>query len=299
MQVLSKDEWLPRAKAHSARAGEVTSAHLERRSRHERHPVEDFLFDYYPVRPSALRRWMPGIGVALKDAVVDGDPHPLLGWSRDLVVEGDVVKLDLSAFLERRGRSVLYIRDLLAATDGRAGKFGCFGMHEWAMVYKTDNPRHPEPLRLGQAGTDAVVESHDIACTHFDAFRFFTDSARPLNRIRPTRERQPELEQPGCLHANMDLYKWASKLGPLIPGELWLDCMDLAMAVRRLDMAASPYDLRQWGVEPVPVETTDGKAEYVRRQREFADRAEPLRRALIEHASAALSFRYPATMNKE
>lgn len=299
MQVLSKNEWLPRAEAHNARAGEVTSAHLRRRSRQERHPVEDFLFDYYPIRPSALRRWSPGIGVGLQDAVVDGHPHPLLAWSRDLVVDGDVVKLDLFAFLERRGRSVRYIRDLLAATHGRTGRFGCFGMHEWAMVYNTDQPRHPEPLRLGRAGTDAVVESHDIACTHFDAFRFFTDSARPLNRIQPTRESQPELEQPGCLHANMDLYKWASKLGPLVPGELWLDCMDLAMDVRRLDMAASPYDLTQWGVEPVPVETVEGKAEYVRRQREFSDRAQPLRRALIEHASAALSSGYPATMNMD
>lgn len=299
MQLLGREEWTARADAHAARAGEVTSAHLRRRSRHERHPVEDFLFDYYPVRPAALRRWSPGVGFALEDAVINGSPDPRLAWSRDLVVEGDVVKLDRESFLLRRGDSVRYIRNLLAATLDRPPRFGCFGLHEWAMVYDTDQPRHPEPLRLGRAGTDAVVESHDIACSHFDAFRFFTDSARPLNRIRPTRENQPELEQPGCLHANMDLYKWASKLGPLVPGELWLDCMDLSMDIRRVDMAASPYDLREWDVPPIPVETAEGKAEYARRQKEFSARAQPLRRRLIEHADAALPPLTPATMRTD
>ena len=82
--------------------------------------------------------------------------------------------------------------------------------------------RHPVPLRLGQAGTDAVVEAHPIRCTHFDAFRFFTPSAVQLNRLQPTRATQVDLEQPGCLHASMDLHKWAGKLGPAVPGELAL-----------------------------------------------------------------------------
>ena len=86
----------------------------------------------------------------------------------------------------------------------------------------------------------------------------------------------------------MDLYKWAAKLGPLVPGELWLDCFELACDVRRLDMAASPYDLRDWGVEPVRIETPEGKAEYVARQRAFSRRAEPLRRALIACADRVL-----------
>ena len=52
-----------------------------------------------------------------------------------------------------------------------------------------DETRHPQPLRLGGAGTDTVVESHRIACSHFDAFRFFTDDARPRNTLsaRPRR----------------------------------------------------------------------------------------------------------------
>ena len=50
------------------------------------------------------------------------------------------------------------------------------------MVYRLgeDETRHADwPLRLGPDGTDAVVESHRIACSHFDAFRFFTEPAAP------------------------------------------------------------------------------------------------------------------------
>jgi hypothetical protein len=47
-------------------------------------------------------------------------------------------------------------------------------------------------------------------------------------------------------------------------------------------MAASPYDLRAYGHEPVPIETTAGRAAYARAQAAFAARAEPLRSALID-----------------
>lgn len=89
------------------------------------------------------------------------------------------------------------------------------------------------------------------------------------------------MEQPGCLHAGMDLYKWAVKLGPLVPGELMLDAFELARDIRELDMRASPYDLTGWGYSAVPVETPEGKAAYVAAQREFTARAQPIRAALL------------------
>jgi hypothetical protein len=149
------------------------------------------------------------------------------------------------------------------------------------MVYRQGAHRHPLPLRLGQAGTDAVVEGHPVRCSHFDAFRFFTPAATGRNRLRPTRATQVELEQPGCLHATMDLYKWAYKLGPAVPGDLLLDCFALAADVRELDMRASPYDLRAAGHDPVAIETPEGKAEYVAAQREFARRGAALRSRLL------------------
>ena len=45
------------------------------------------------------------------------------------------------------------------------------------------------------------------------------------------RDEEP-FEQPGCLHANMDLYKWAFKLAPFAPAELVADCFALARDIR-------------------------------------------------------------------
>ncbi|MBU3751526.1 MAG: 3-methyladenine DNA glycosylase, partial [Mycobacterium sp.] len=166
-------------------------------------------------------------------------------------------------------------------TASRPPRFGCFGMHEWAMVYRTDATRHRVPLRLGAAGTDAVVESTPLRCSHFDAYRFFTAAAVDRNESRLTRAGQTDTEQPGCLHANMDLYKWCYKLGPLVASELLMDCLELAAAARELDMRASPYDLADYGFDPVAVEEPAGRAEYVHRQGQLAERAVPLRATLL------------------
>ncbi|WP_372595464.1 3-methyladenine DNA glycosylase [Actinotalea sp.] len=279
--VLEPAEWTAAAAEHAARADELTAAHRARRAAGVRHPIEDFLVDYYGLRPGRLRRWHPGVGVRLAgpDAPHDGER-----WYRSTSDGRGLVELDTPAFLSDRGSTVGYVRHLLSATASRPAHTGCLGLHEWAMVYRQDDPlrRHDLPLRLGREGTDAVVESHPIRCSHIDAFRFFTPQARPLNRLQPTRETQPDLEQPGCLHATMDLLKWAMSLGPAVPGDLLLDTLELAFASRRLDMQASPYDVSSLGERAVAIETAEGRAEYVERQRGLAARAAPLRRRLIE-----------------
>jgi hypothetical protein len=279
--VLEPEVWRAHQEEHRRTVDELTAGHRARRSRGERHPVWDFMFSYYPVTPGKLGRWNPGVGVAL--VADDGERPGLTGSLRDTRGTGGTPlwELDADALLGRRGDSFRFIRRLLAATLDHTPRFSCFGMHEWAMVYH-DEPRHPEPLRLGRAGTDDVVEASTLRCTHIDAFRFFTEDAVPRNTLHPTRQTQVDMEQPGCLHATMDLYKWATKLGPLVPGDLWLDTFRLACDVRRTDMEASPYDLRQWGFAPVAVETPEGRAEYVRRQRNFAARGQVLRRSLID-----------------
>jgi hypothetical protein len=281
--VLSADEWSARAAAHESRIDRWTAPHRERRHRGETHPVLDFLFTYYSQTPARLRRWHPGPGVALAGAA----PHATWRWYTT-GADGSVA-LDTAAFATDRGDTVRFIRRLLAATAARPAFSGCFGLHEWAMVYRDRGTRHPVPLRLGRDGTDLVVEAHQIRCTHFDAFRFFTPPAAGRNRLQPTRETQPELEQPGCLHAGMDLYKWAYKLGPATPGELVADCFELAVEIRELDMRASPYDLRAHGYPPVPIETADGKATYVAAQRRFAERSAVLRAQLIDVCDALTS----------
>ncbi len=134
-----------------------------------------------------------------------------------------------------------------------------------------------------------MVEQHRISCSHFDAFRFFTDDARPLNVLDPRSDDRPAFEQPGCLHAGMDLYKHAYRLSPLVPSELVADCFALARDIRVLDMRASPYDLSALGYSPVRVETAAGKQEYVAAQRAFAERGAPLRQRLVEQCERLLA----------
>ncbi|MFS0912922.1 3-methyladenine DNA glycosylase [Microbacterium sp. 179-I 3D2 NHS] len=274
--VLSRDEWTARREAHEQRADALTAEHRTRIGRGEKHPVWDFLFTYYAYKPAQLRRWHPGAGVELADAAERGTWRWYSPGSTP-----DAVVPDAQAFAREKPELASLVERMLRRTASRPGQFGCFGLHEWAMVYRAGEHRHPVPLRLGQAGTDAVVEAHDLRCTHFDAFRFFTPAAVPRNRASLTRDAQPLVEQPGCLHAGMDLYKWAMKLGPLVPGDLLLDAFELARDIRLLDMEAAPYDLSPWGVVPVPIETPEGKAEYVRRQRAFAERGAALRFALL------------------
>ncbi|PKQ18210.1 MAG: 3-methyladenine DNA glycosylase [Actinobacteria bacterium HGW-Actinobacteria-8] len=274
--VLPRAEWEPVAEAHADRADALTAGHRGRKSRGEKHAVEDFLYEYYPTRASHLRRWHPGVGVALEDAPEHAN------W-KFYETDSRGTSVDVDAFLEARGQSVAPIERLLKGTASRPARLGCFGLHEWAMVYHAGQElRHPLPLRLGQAGTDAVVEANPIACSHFDAFRFFTPDAAPRNALQLTRADQVSREQPGCLHANMDLYKWATKLAPAVPSELALDAFELAMEIRYVDMQASPYDVRELGLAPIAIETVEGKSEYARRQGEFAERASVLRDRLIE-----------------
>ena len=278
--LLAHGEWSALAAAHAVRIDRWTAPHLGRRRRGEAHPVLDFLFTYYSETPGRLRRWHPGPDVALAPSSTGPAPHGAWRWYA--TDHGGVVELDVAAFLADRGDTVRFVRRLLAATAARPAFTGCFGLHEWAMVYRDGGTRHPVPLRLGQTGTDAVVEAHPIRCSHFDAFRFFTPAAVDRNRLRPTRDTQPELEQPGCLHAGMDLYKWAYKLSPATPGELVADCFELAVEIRELDMRASPYDLRAHGYQPVAIETPEGKTEYVAAQRGFAHRGAELRQRLMD-----------------
>ena len=201
MTLLDEAGWRARAHTHADRADALTAAHRDRRERHESHPVEDFLYTYYPTRPNRLRVWHPGAGVVLAHS-------DRAGW-RHYTPDGS--RIDVTTI---RPATIAFVRSLLTATAAR--------------------------------------------------------------------ERQVALEQPGCLHATMDLYKWATKLGPLVPGELLLDCFELARDVRTLDMRASPYDLAAHGYTPVRIETAAGKAEYAAAQRGFAERGAVLRERLLD-----------------
>jgi hypothetical protein len=274
MEVLARADWTARRDRYRTRVGELIAPHLDRQAAGLSHPVLDFLFTYYSLRPAQLQRWHPGFGVGLRGG------SEYLKFKGYIAFDGGATVNP--AFLEHRRRTIGFIAELLAATADRPPHLACFGMHEWAMVYRAEDVRHSVPLRLGRSGTDTVVESMPLRCTHFDAFRFFTPAAEPRNVEQLTRDDQVRTEQPGCLHATMDLYKWCYKLSPLIDSEFLLDCFELAMSARELDMRASPYDLADLGYSPIQVETASGRAEYVRQQAALAARGAVLRSGLLD-----------------
>lgn len=284
---LQEPEWRARRAAHEMRVRLWTDPHQERAARGEKHPVYDFLFSYYAFRPAWLRRWHPG-----PDVVLEGEgAREFLRWEEYRETDGGV-RVDGTALPERRQEFVRWLRELLEAMRERPAFFGCFGLHEWAMVYRQtpEQVRHNAyPLRFSPAELARIVEGSAVCCSHFDAYRFFTNPARPLNRAALTRETTLRHEQRGCLHANMDLYKWAFKLAPFTPSELIADCFELARDIREVDMRASPYDLRALGFDPIAIETPAGRAEYERRQREFSARGEPLRERLLRVCGRLLS----------
>lgn len=293
LSLLTAEAARVREEAHQQRVRRYSDPYLARRSAGRKHPVEDFLFTYYTQKPGQLLRWHPGAGVVLSGeaaAARSGWKHYRTLDDGELAAVGiapgtGAVTFDRSAFLASRQEAVVFAGIILRGTAARPAQFGCFGLHEWAMVYRQEkfDLRHEYlQLRLGSAGTDKVVEDNRIRCSHFDAFRFYTPDATGLNELTPSRENQRVMEQPGCLHANMDLYKWAYKLLPALPSELVMDCFELSWRIRAMDMQASPYDLQEWGYPAIPIETPEGKAAYVEHQRAFAAEAAVLRGRLAK-----------------
>jgi len=281
--ILGPEAWRPRRDAHQARGAALGEARRQRALAGVREPIEDFVFTYYPFRLSALSRWTPGARVALAEAA------ELLTDARFRRGSDGLVRVAAPDALQR-GR-LAFARDLCVAVAGRPAFLGCFGLHEWAMVYQQAAERRHQgwPLRLGPEGTDAVVRALPIRCTHYDAFRFFTPPARPLNKLNPDLEGRLVNEQPGCVHVTMDLYKWAMKSAPWVPAELAADCFELARDARSVDMRASPYDFSAVGLAPIRIETLEGRGEYEQEQRRLTKKAEPLRARLVAALNDALS----------
>lgn len=275
---MERDETVDRERAHRLRTEPWVEQRQARRLRGERHPVDDFLFEYYPYSMSKLTTWHPGWGVTVQR------DRRFLQQHRDYIQVGDGASVGLDGLLRRRERLEL-AAVLLQSTVQRAPQFNCFGMHEWAMVFRqqaTDIRHADYPLRLDSAAIEQAVVEVGLRCTHLDAFRFFTADAMPRNAHQLTRATQAQFEQPGCVHAAMDLYKYAMWAGPYLPSELVADCFELARTARTLDMEASPYDLTGLGYQAIPMETAAGRAEYVARQRELSASAQQLRSRLLK-----------------
>lgn len=283
---LSLQEWTALRSEHESALSGILDPYLEKRSRQMKDPVLDFLFEYYAFRPAHVKRWSPGIGVQLEiNSSVE------LPEVSELTVENNQAWLNPELFPQKRIKALKWTLGLLKDSRNKKPFFGCFGMHEWAMVYRADDIRHDQiPFRLSEEEIADFVESRPLLCTHFDAFRFFTDKARPMNRNELSRDNFTEMEQPGCLHTNMDLYKWAFKLFPWISSDIIREAFFNAVETRKVDMQASPYDATEFGLQPIKIETESGRAEYLKRQMEIYENSKPVRERVIEGYQKVLSI---------
>jgi len=283
METLKLEEWQALAEQHRERLSVYAEGFRDRRSRGLKQPVEDFLFTYYHHTPSALLNWHPGWGRAIE--IDQGVELPKHWRSAHYELSGELLQVSGSQISEKLRSRVSFIKTLLSNTAAQPALLGCYGLHEWAMVYRQEKQeiRHREyELRLSEDDLAAFIESQSLCCTHYDAFRFFTKEAVPRNAHQLSLDDRENREQPGCIHATMDLYKWAFKLIPFVRSELLAECFLLALKARSIDMRASPYDLADLGYEPIKIEQTEGRAQYQKYQQELMEEAAPLRAQLIE-----------------
>ncbi|MBS1698672.1 MAG: hypothetical protein JST25_09765, partial [Actinobacteria bacterium] len=141
---LDRTDWMARAAAHAERADALTAEHRARQARREKHPVHDFLFTYYGYKPGQLRRWHPGAGVVLEDAAERAQWR----WYSPVPGSGSAsFAPDAAAYAADKPELARLVHLMLSRTAARPGQFGCFGLHEWAMVYRTPEHRHEVPLR--------------------------------------------------------------------------------------------------------------------------------------------------------
>ncbi|MGO4435285.1 hypothetical protein AB4Y88_18955 [Paenarthrobacter sp. RAF9] len=143
---LPQEQWLGLEAAHHARVARYADPYLARRSAGKKHPVEDFLFTYYTQKPGQLLRWHPGQAVLLSgDRALERANWKFYRPAHDdeLAAAGlpagtPAVAFDRGSFLADRAEAVRFAGIILAGTAKRPAQFGCFGLHEWAMVYRQE-----------------------------------------------------------------------------------------------------------------------------------------------------------------
>ena len=221
----------------------TASAH----GRGEAHPVWDFLFTYYSLRPRQLLRWHPGYGVTLA-----GGAAATASWAAPAMTRRARASRSSREYLRGRAGHRRFVAELLRATAARPAQLNCFGMHEWAMVYRSDEVRHAQvPLRLGpQAPTGwwsvavALQPLRRVPLLHRRSGAAQRERADPRNARSPgtagLRARQ---------HGFVQVVLQAGPAGRLrdaarLPGA--------GRAAREIDMRASPYDLSDYGYHPDP-----------------------------------------------
>lgn len=288
---LKKEDWLPDASAHKEVMNDLlypkfgrkkntniaSDNNLKRRMHSvQSDPIYNFLHTYYRYTTVELLQFSPGKSIFLEGATKLAHGHLFSDEFIQYTDEGALYTTSsIYEAIKNGSESYRYgwinlcrIRDILKATSERPAFLSCYGLHEWAMLYSgrdgasMKQQQSKLSLRLSQQEVDHVVETDKLRCTHFDAWRFFHPDSQPWNVLHPlSRKNQIDYEQPGCIHANMDLFKYAFTLYPLLSSTVLLDSLRLAIRCRKVDMRASPYDVSAFdGCEqPIRIETKEGQ----------------------------------------
>jgi hypothetical protein len=232
----------------------------------------------------------------LRGAMIDDDGiaySPAVFYGRNIDTRVQLCHDENNAADEahRAVKAYLWYRAVLQQTLTAEPVLYCHGLHEWAMLYQPDGASPPPsgkyqahlPKRVSRSVINELVELRGVNCTNVDALRYFAPAAAPLNHhgCPLPRMDQLRLEQPACVHANMDLLKMALRLQPFIDCQLLVRVLDVALQARRLDVAASPYDASAYGVGVVAVETPEGRALYRKEQSAIMEQAQIVRSDLL------------------
>lgn len=217
--------------------------------------------------------------------------NPAVFYNRHIPLEGDD---DDDSERRKQLKTIApfqWYSSILQTTLNSDPVLHCYGLHEWAMQYHPDGAPPPPSakyqsslnLRVSRETINETVERKGVHCTHVDALRFFAPAAGPLNHhgAELRRTDQLRLEQAGCVHAHMDLLKICLKLQGFVDPALMGDVLEVALAARTLDVEASPYDATAYGAGIVPIETNEGRKMYREKQILLMQRAEHVRRRLL------------------
>ncbi|MBL4574556.1 MAG: hypothetical protein JKY51_00460, partial [Opitutaceae bacterium] len=120
---LYQPEWIAREQQHILLIDEWVKPHQKRASIHEKHPVYDFLFDYYSFRPSLLRRWQPGIGIFLA-----GSQAEKFLARKGYLKTANGITLNPDLRTPKRLRTIQWIGDCLRNCHRRPPQFACYGL---------------------------------------------------------------------------------------------------------------------------------------------------------------------------
>jgi hypothetical protein len=226
--VLDRHEWTERAESHRERVRVLLQDGMvdhkgaqpdgtEFGGLDPKNPIFNFLLDYYNIRgrkgTRRLAKWSPGINVVLRDAEHGRDVEEPQGLLARKCVRTDahggglvfsavhLAAVDPDTF----AKTFEWYRMILAATAEHQPVLNCFGLHEWAMIYRPPGAPEPPslayqkdvlPLRVSQEVINAAVERRGVKCTHIDAIRFFAQDAAPLNKHTGTE--WPKPKPTGC-----------------------------------------------------------------------------------------------------